>query len=76
MKWLNETFPTRVLVAFAGGGLAAVVLSKALEGLVGCAHAIKLFLSAGLFLFNAQTLPEGRGKSELFSNCVPRSAQV
>jgi hypothetical protein len=53
-----------------------VVLSKALEGLVGCAHAIKLFLSAGLFLFNAQTLPEGRVKSELFSNCVPRSAQV
>ena len=31
---LNETFPTRVLVAFASG-LAAVVLWKALEGLVG-----------------------------------------
>jgi hypothetical protein len=33
-EWLNETFPTRVLVAFASG-LAAVVLWKALEGLVG-----------------------------------------
>jgi hypothetical protein len=34
VKWLNETFPTRVLVAFASG-LAAVVLWKALEGQVG-----------------------------------------
>jgi MFS superfamily sulfate permease-like transporter len=34
MKWLNETFPTRVLVAF-GGGLAVVVFWKALERLIG-----------------------------------------
>ncbi len=34
VKWLNETFPIRVLVAFASV-LAAVVLWKALEGLVG-----------------------------------------
>jgi hypothetical protein len=34
MKWLNETFPTRVLMSFACG-LAAVVLWKALEHLIG-----------------------------------------
>jgi len=34
VKWLNETFPTTVLVVFASG-LAAVVLWKALEGLAG-----------------------------------------
>jgi hypothetical protein len=34
MKWLNETFPTRVLVVFAGG-LAVVVLWRALERLIG-----------------------------------------
>jgi hypothetical protein len=34
MKWLNETFPTRVLLAFTGG-LAVVVMWKALEHLIG-----------------------------------------
>ena len=34
MEWLNETFPTRVLVAFVGG-LAVVVLWKAIEHLFG-----------------------------------------
>jgi hypothetical protein len=34
MKWLNETFPTRVLVAFATG-LAAVILWRVLAGLIG-----------------------------------------
>jgi MFS superfamily sulfate permease-like transporter len=33
MKWLNEAFPTRVIVAFAGG-LAVVVLWRALERLI------------------------------------------
>jgi hypothetical protein len=33
-KWLNETFPTRVLVVFASGP-AVVVLRKALQGLIG-----------------------------------------
>jgi hypothetical protein len=34
MKWLNETFPTRVLVVFASG-LSVVVLWKAFERLIG-----------------------------------------
>jgi MFS superfamily sulfate permease-like transporter len=34
MEWLNETFPTRVLLAFVGG-LAVVVLWKAIEHLFG-----------------------------------------
>jgi hypothetical protein len=34
MKRLNETFPTRVLVVFAGG-LSVVVLWKAPELLIG-----------------------------------------
>jgi hypothetical protein len=34
MKWLNETFPTRVLVVFASG-LAVVILWKALQGIIG-----------------------------------------
>jgi hypothetical protein len=33
MKWLNETFPTRVLVVFASG-LTVMVLRKALQGLI------------------------------------------
>src|SRR5258705_9103984 len=34
VSWLNEIFPTRLLVAFACG-LAAVILWKSLEGLIG-----------------------------------------
>jgi hypothetical protein len=34
MKWLNETFPTRVLVVFASG-LSVVVLWKAFERVIG-----------------------------------------
>jgi hypothetical protein len=33
MKWLNETFPTRVLVVFASA-LTVMVLRKALQGLI------------------------------------------
>jgi hypothetical protein len=34
MKWLNETFPTRVLVALADG-LFVAILSKPLERPIG-----------------------------------------
>jgi MFS superfamily sulfate permease-like transporter len=34
MEWLNETLPTRVLLAFVGG-LTVVVLWKAIEHLFG-----------------------------------------
>jgi hypothetical protein len=34
MEWLNEICPTRVLLVFVGG-LAVVVLWKALQGLIG-----------------------------------------